>query len=57
VGCPASSFEGIGDGCAVHGMDEETIDALIKKLNERIAQIEAEKEKGGKKKGAGAKKK
>ncbi|MFH0927502.1 MAG: DUF1858 domain-containing protein, partial [Candidatus Micrarchaeota archaeon] len=43
IGCPASSFESLWDGCAVHGMPDEQIEGLIKKLNERILEIEKEK--------------
>lgn len=43
VGCPLSSFESLEDGCTVHGMSEEQIDALILRLNEQIKKFEAEK--------------
>jgi hybrid cluster-associated redox disulfide protein len=36
IGCPASSFETIKDGCIVHGLSEEEIEKFIKKLNEKI---------------------
>ena len=41
VGCPASSFESLGDGCAVHGMNDAEIDELVLKLNEEITKINA----------------
>ncbi|MFA5108202.1 MAG: DUF1858 domain-containing protein [Candidatus Micrarchaeia archaeon] len=49
IGCPASSFEGIGDGCAVHGMDEKQTDALIEKLNLKIVELNKQKKILGKK--------
>lgn len=36
VGCFASSFDTIEAGCKVHGMSDEIIDELIKKVNETI---------------------
>ena len=39
IGCPASSFEGLEEGCMVHGMDEKQIETLIETLNLRIAEI------------------
>ena len=45
VGCPASSFESLGDGCAVHGMSDSEIDELVRALNEEIAKINAKGDK------------
>jgi hybrid cluster-associated redox disulfide protein len=36
VGCAASSFETIEQGCKVHGFSDEEIDKLIDELNEVI---------------------
>jgi hybrid cluster-associated redox disulfide protein len=36
VGCAASSFETIEDGCKVHGFSDEEIDKLIDKINDEI---------------------
>ncbi len=35
VGCHASAVESIEEGCKAHGMDDNAIKALVKKLNER----------------------
>ncbi|MFN3909950.1 MAG: DUF1858 domain-containing protein [Candidatus Anstonellaceae archaeon] len=45
IGCPASSFETIYEGCLVHGLNEKEIEAFIKKLNEKIKEIKKEKTK------------
>lgn len=34
--CSIGGMESLGDGCAMHGFDDETIDALIDDLNESI---------------------
>lgn len=39
LGCPASQMETIEEAAAVHGVDA---DALVKMLNERIAEASAE---------------
>jgi hybrid cluster-associated redox disulfide protein len=36
VGCIASSFDTIEDGCKVHGMSDEEIDELLERLNEVV---------------------
>jgi hybrid cluster-associated redox disulfide protein len=36
VGCHSAAYESIEDGCKAHGMDDEKIEELIKKANERI---------------------
>ncbi len=36
IGCPASAFESIKQGCLAHGMNDSEIVDLIKKLNEHI---------------------
>ena len=43
IGCPASAFESIKDGCLAHGMNDVEINLLIKRLNEHIS---AENKKG-----------
>ncbi|MEM3361931.1 MAG: DUF1858 domain-containing protein [Candidatus Anstonellaceae archaeon] len=45
IGCPASSFETIYDGCVVHGLSEEETEAFIKKLNQRIRELNKKGEK------------
>ncbi|MBI2148304.1 iron-sulfur cluster assembly accessory protein [Candidatus Woesearchaeota archaeon] len=37
VGCAVNPYETIENGCLGHGIDEETIDKLIKDLNQEIA--------------------
>ena len=43
IGCHAAAFETLEQGCRAHGMAEEDIDALIKKLNDAV-----KNKKGGK---------
>ena len=44
VGCHVAKWESIGDGAAGHGMDEETIEQLIRDVN-AIAKLHKEKTK------------
>jgi len=41
IGCHASSYESLAEGVTMHGID---LDAILKDLNELIANIDAEKE-------------
>ena len=34
LGCAASRFESLEQGCQVHGMDEEQIKKMVKDINE-----------------------
>ena len=36
IGCHASAFETIEQGCTAHGMKEEDIEKLLKEMNEAI---------------------
>jgi hybrid cluster-associated redox disulfide protein len=36
IGCQLSMFDTIEQGCAIHGMEEETVDKLVKEMNERV---------------------
>ncbi len=36
IGCPMASMETIENGCSAHGMSEEKIKKLVKKLNKKI---------------------
>jgi len=41
IGCHASSYESLAEGVTMHGID---LDAILKDLNELIANIDAENE-------------
>ena len=41
VGCHAAAFETIEQGCTGHGMDEETMNKMLKEMNE-VAEKKAE---------------
>lgn len=34
--CSAAGMESLRDGCAIHGFDDETVDALVEDLNDAI---------------------
>lgn len=36
IGCQLSMYDTLEQGCAIHGMDEETVDRLVKEMNERV---------------------
>ena len=36
IGCHASAFENIEQGCLGHGMSEESVDNLVKEMNAAI---------------------
>ena len=36
IGCQLSMFDTVEQGCALHGMDGETVDRLVKEMNERV---------------------
>jgi len=38
VGCPMMSQETIEQGCKAHGLSNEEIDELIKKINKKIGE-------------------
>lgn len=33
IGCMASQFESLEQGCRVHGLDEKQIDEMVEKIN------------------------
>ncbi|MFH0922808.1 MAG: DUF1858 domain-containing protein [Candidatus Micrarchaeota archaeon] len=39
-GCPAAGFETIEQGCRAHGLTDEQIDELLKKINEAVSKAE-----------------
>lgn len=36
IGCSLSAVDTLEEGCALHGFDSETVDKLVKEMNERI---------------------
>ncbi len=44
VGCHANVFDTIEAGCKVHGLDDKTVDSLVKAINKFIAEEQVEKE-------------
>lgn len=36
VGCHVASWETLEEGCRGHGMDDDTIESLIKELNDKL---------------------
>jgi hybrid cluster-associated redox disulfide protein len=36
IGCPMAQMETLEDGCKAHGMSDEKINELLKKLNKKI---------------------
>jgi hybrid cluster-associated redox disulfide protein len=40
VGCHASLFESIKEGCVAHGMDEKTIDEVVLEANKKIKEFD-----------------
>lgn len=36
LGCAASRFESLEQGCKAHGMDDEKINKIVKELNEVV---------------------
>ena len=45
VGCGVNPYESIVDGCLGHGMNEETLDNMIKEINNGIKNKEDNKDK------------
>lgn len=44
IGCPASAFESLEEGCRAHGFNEEKINRIVLKLNTKL-----QEKRGGKK--------
>ncbi|MCR4335988.1 MAG: iron-sulfur cluster assembly accessory protein [archaeon] len=40
IGCHVNPYESIQDGASAHGMKQETIDGMVKEMNESVAGIE-----------------
>jgi len=43
VGCHANVFDTIEAGCQIHGIDDETIDSMVKEINKFISEEKTEK--------------
>ena len=49
VGCMVAALESIEEGCKAHGMEDKSIDELIKMMNEYIEKETSGKKDSGKK--------
>ncbi len=36
IGCQLSMYDTLETGCAIHGMDKETVDRIVVEMNERV---------------------
>ena len=44
IGCTLSAYDTLEGGCAIHGMDEETVAGLIKEMNHKVKDEAAKKQ-------------
>ncbi len=43
IGCQLSLFDSVEQGCALHGMDSQAVENLVKEMNERIKNFRSKK--------------